>query len=123
MPTRILLIELREGLLWELRDALISARLVPAIEEGGALEAVDWSQYDLVFCPAEGNMLRQVLSAAAGRMKRLPVIAVSRLPEVQEWLDAIELGAADYCAPPFEQCQVRWLMQTYFPSGSMMAAS
>lgn len=122
MSIRILLFELHEGLLCELRDALISARLVPAIEEGVALEAVDWSQYDLVFCPANGNILQQVLSAAAGQMKRILVIAVSRLPEVQEWLDALELGAIDYFAPPFEQSQVRWLMQTHFPSGKLIAA-
>jgi DNA-binding response OmpR family regulator len=122
VPVRILLFELHEGLLCELRDALISARLVPAIEEGVALEAVDWSQYDLVFCPVTGNILQQVLSAAAAQMKKILVIAVSRLPEVQEWLDALELGAIDYFAPPFEQSQVRWLMQTHFPSGKLIAA-
>ena len=49
MSIRILLYELHEDLLCELRDALITARLVPAIEEGVAPEAVEWSQYDLVF--------------------------------------------------------------------------
>jgi len=83
---------------------------------------VDWSQYDLVFCPVTGNILQQVLSAAAAQMKKILVIAVSRLPEVQEWLDALELGAIDYFAPPFEQSQVRWLMQTHFPSGKLIAA-
>jgi DNA-binding NtrC family response regulator len=122
VPIRILLFELHEGLLCELRDALISARLVPAIEEGVALEAVDWSQYDVVFCPIAGNILQQVLTAAAGQMKKLLIIAVSRLPDVQEWLDALELGAIDYFAPPFEQSQVRWLMQTHFPSGKLIAA-
>ena len=122
MSIRILLFELHDGLLCELRDALISARLVPAIEVGVDLDSVDWSQYDLVFCPVAGNILQQVLSAAAGQMKRLLVIAVSRLPDVQEWLDALELGAIDYFAPPFEQSQVRWLMQTHFPSGKLIAA-
>jgi len=122
LSIRILLYELHEDLLCELRDALISARLVPAIEEEVAPQAIDWSQYDLVFCPATAVMLQQILAAAAGHMKRLCVIAVSRLPDVQEWLDAIELGAIDYFAPPFEQSQVRWLMQTHFPSGKMIAA-
>ena len=122
MSIRILLYELHEDLLCELRDALISARLVPAIEEEVAPQAMDWSQYDLVFCPAASAILQQVLAAAAGQMKRLRVIAVSRLPDVQEWLDAIELGAIDYFAPPFEQSQVRWLMQIHFPSGKMIAA-
>ena len=120
MSIRILLYQLHEDLLCELRDALISARLVPAIEEGVALEAMDWSQYDLVFCPASRSALEQVLPAATSQMAR--VIAVSRLPEVQEWLDALELGAIDYFAPPFEQSQVRWLIQTHFPSGKLIAA-
>jgi PleD family two-component response regulator len=119
---RILLIELHEDLLCDLRDALISARLVPAIEEGVALEAVDWSQYDVVFCPATYSVLEQVLTAAAKGMQQRRVIAVSRLPEVSEWLDALELGAIDYFAPPFEQSQVRWLLQTHFPSGKLIAA-
>ncbi len=122
MSIRILLIELHEDLLCDLRDALISARLVPAIEEGVALEAVDWSQYDVVFCPATYSVLEQVLAAAARGMQQRRVIAVSRLPEVSEWLDALELGAIDYFAPPFEQSQVRWLLQTHFPSGKLIAA-
>jgi DNA-binding response OmpR family regulator len=122
VPIRILLYELHEDLLCELRDALISARMVPAIEEGVELEAVEWGQYDLVFCPAIGEILRSVLTAAAGHMTRVCVIAVSRLLDVQEWLDALELGAIDYFAPPFEQSQVRWLMQTHFPSGKLIAA-
>ena len=122
MSIRILLIELHEDLLCDLRDALISARLVPAIEQGVALEAVDWSQYDVVFCPATYNVLQQVLAAAAKGMQQRRVIAVSRLPEVSEWLDALELGAIDYFAPPFEQSQVRWLLQTHFPSGKLIAA-
>lgn len=121
MSIRILLIELHEDLLCDLRDTLISARLVPAIEEGMALEAVDWSQYDLVFCPATYGVLEKVLAAASGMPQRR-VIAVSRLPEVSEWLDALELGAIDYFAPPFEQSQVRWLLQTHFPSGKLIAA-
>lgn len=122
MPIRILLYELHEDLLRELRDALISARLVPAIEEDTPLEGVDWSQYDLVFCPATRAELGKVLTAAAGRMTQLRVIAVDRLPDIQEWIDALELGAIDYFVPPFEQTQVRWLIQAHFPSGKLAAA-
>lgn len=122
MSIRILLFELHEDLLCELRDALITARLVPAIEENTAADAVDWTQYDLVFCPAAGAALQQVLAAAAGSMSRLRVITVSRLPDVQEWLESIERGALDYFAPPFEQSQIRWLIETHFPSGKLIAA-
>lgn len=122
MPIRILLYSLREDLLCELRDALITARLVPAIEEGAPLEAVDWGQYDLVFCPAYERQLKGVLSAAEGKMKQRRVIGVSRLPEAKEWISALELGADDYLAPPFEQSQLQWLMETLFPGGESIAA-
>jgi chemotaxis response regulator CheB len=32
----------------------------------------------------------------------VPVVVVSRLPEASLWLNVLELGAADYCAAPFE---------------------
>ena len=33
--------------------------------------------------------------------------------ETQEWLDALEAGAADYCAAPFEPVQLRWLLDAH----------
>src|SRR5581483_841215 len=42
----------------------------------------------------------------------LPVIVVSRVPEVVQWLDALEAGASDYCAAPFERRHVEWLMES-----------
>lgn len=122
MSIRILLIDLPDDILCDLRDVLITTHLVPAIEQGVPFESVDWSQFDLVFCPASYSVMKPVLAAAAKGMQKLRVIAVSRLPEVSEWLDALELGAIDYFAPPFEQSQVRWLLQTHFPSGNLIAA-
>jgi FixJ family two-component response regulator len=43
---------------------------------------------------------------------RLPVVIVSRLPEVSEWLDALDAGAADYCAAPFEHQHMSWLIES-----------
>lgn len=121
MSIRILLFELHEDLLCDLRDTLISVRLVPAIEEDVPVERIDWSQYDLVFCPA-GSVLSAIVTAAKSVSAPTRAVAVSRLPDVQEWLEAIETGALDYFAPPFEQSQVRWLIQTHFPSGNLIAA-
>jgi hypothetical protein len=39
------------------------------------------------------------------------VILVNRFPEDARWLDALELGAADYCGAPFETTQVRWVVE------------
>jgi DNA-binding NtrC family response regulator len=58
----------------------------------------------LVFCPRG-----KVFDAARATFPDLPVVVVSRLPDTQEWLEALELGAADYIAAPFETVQMRWL--------------
>ncbi len=54
-----------------------------------------------------------MLKTALVRFRGLPVVVVSRLPEVEGWLDALEDGAADYCAAPFEPVQLRWLLDTH----------
>ena len=58
----------------------------------------------LVFCP-----LGTVFAAAKAAFPDLPVVIVSRLPETGEWIEALELGAADYIATPFETVQMQWL--------------
>lgn len=122
MTHRILLYRLETDLACELRDALISTLVVPSIEDREEPESMVWDQYDLVFCPAQGGILERARAAAAAELPRIRFIAVSRLPDVHEWLTALELGAADYCAPPFEQSQLRWLMQTHCPGGNPIAA-
>jgi hypothetical protein len=52
----------------------------------------------VVFCSAQPEILQEALR----RFPQLPVVVVSRLPEVRAWLDALEAGAADYCAASFE---------------------
>src|SRR5579864_122971 len=63
---------------------------------------------DAVFCNAKPSQYRQLLDALKRKKLRLPVVVVSRLPEVSEWLDALEAGAMDYCGAPFELQQIRW---------------
>ncbi len=74
---------------------------------------------NLVFCPSARPLLRQALSL----FPETPVVVVSRLPEVDGWLDALEEGAADYCAPPFETIQIRWLLDTHAGARRSMAAA
>jgi len=52
------------------------------------------------------------LSAVRGTRPELPVVVVSRIPEVSGWLDALEAGASDYCGAPFEAVQVRWVLES-----------
>ena len=63
---------------------------------------------DLVFCTTG-----PAFHVAKALFPHLPVIVVSRLPDANEWLDALEAGAADYCAPPFEVIHLRWLIETH----------
>ena len=64
---------------------------------------------DIVFCAHTPDVLNDALS----RFKATPVVVVSRLPEVDGWLDALEAGAADYCAAPFETAQLQWLLDSH----------
>ncbi len=74
-----------------------------------ALEGGDAS---LIF--AASDDLCAVLRSRPG----LPVVVVSRLPEVSAWLDALEQGAADYCGAPFERKQLGWVLNSSLPAAA-----
>lgn len=65
------------------------------------------SKADLVFCGIHHPGLVQLLEAMDQ-----PVVVVSRVPEVDDWLDAMDAGAADYCAAPFERDQLDWILES-----------
>jgi DNA-binding NtrC family response regulator len=75
------------------------------------------SDFELVFTPA--GQLTIVHECCPG----VPVVVVSRIPEVSAWLDALEKGAADYCGAPFEARQVRWLMHSTMTQAHRRAAA
>ena len=64
-------------------------------------------QFDLVFCETHHPGLLKLLHAVSS-----PVVVVSRVPEVNDWLDAMDAGAADYCAAPFEREQLDWILES-----------
>jgi CheY-like chemotaxis protein len=64
---------------------------------------------DVIFCRAEVDQVRRLKRANPNSS----VIVASRLPEVSDWLDALEAGAEDYCAAPFERIQVRWVLESH----------
>lgn len=105
--------QMRQALLFELDEALASP-LAKALEQCQwqavpASEAQRAGRAKIVFCAPD----RQTLARAFRSYRNLPVVVVSRLPEVEGWLDALEAGAADYCAAPFEAAQLRWLLDTH----------
>ena len=103
LPPRIVFYGLESSLLGELKRALQDLQLPADSFVGSQTEA------DLVFCPVDGETFHRALKQYRGT----PVVVVSRLPEVEAWLNALEDGAADYCAAPFEAVQMRWLLQTH----------
>jgi ActR/RegA family two-component response regulator len=70
--------------------------------------AVADSRADIIFCTADVNVVSELRKAKPDAC----IVVVSRYPEVSGWLDAIEAGATDYCAPPFETAQVKWIVET-----------
>ena len=73
----------------------------------------------IVFCAAESGVLQQALL----QFPHVPVVVVSRLPETDDWLDALEAGATDYCAAPFEPVQLRWLLEAHMRPRQARAAA
>jgi len=73
----------------------------------------------IVFCAADSGALQEAMS----QFPHIPVVVVSRLPETDDWLDALEAGAADYCAAPFEPVQLRWLLDAHMRPRQARAAA
>jgi DNA-binding NtrC family response regulator len=67
---------------------------------------------DIVFAGGDGPDYRDIVRQLTGRRPGLRVVLVNRLPENARWLDALDLGAADYCGAPFESVQMRWLVDS-----------
>jgi DNA-binding NtrC family response regulator len=67
---------------------------------------------DLIFCSSKAECFEPLQQFIQRHRPGLPIVVVSRHPEVSEWLDAMENGAADYCAAPFEASQIRWILES-----------
>lgn len=64
---------------------------------------------DIVFCGWDPAEVTKRIAGYGGKS----VVVVSRAPDVKGWLDALEAGAADYCAAPFESIQLRWIVDAH----------
>ncbi len=113
---RIVLIGLDESLSSELctvlRSECDSVHVQPFSTAHECLRAVDQLGADLVFCSSERERYAELLEAVTRHKPDLPVVVVSPAPEVSEWLDAIEAGASDYCAAPFETSHIQWILDS-----------
>ena len=105
--------------LFHLEPPLASLLAVGLVQIGCQVALDQAPAASIVFCPAGAADLQQALS----QFPHVPVVVVSRLPDTGDWLDSLEAGAADYCAPPFETVQLRWLLDTHLRPRQARAAA
>jgi DNA-binding NtrC family response regulator len=108
---RLLLIGLEEQIASELVRHLPPC--IWSIEPDDALfhkAHLDLTAIDIIFCRAGHKFLARILKSA--HAQSVPVVVVTAHPDVEEWLNAMDAGASDYTAPPFDRQQMTWLLNT-----------
>ncbi len=111
----IVLFGLEPTLASELQSVLKDQKAVyqkPFLAPRECVGLVEQLGADLVFCGSDRTRYLALLEAIGRQRPDLPVVVVSRTPEVSEWLDAIEAGASDYCAAPFEASHIQWILDS-----------
>jgi DNA-binding response OmpR family regulator len=118
--TAILLCGLDDTLAAELSEVLTRHRVtrVSVRDTEGLLDRLLQFRPDVLFCSSERRVFDAVIGAVRTLGLSIPVIAVSRTPDVAEWLDAMDSGAADYCGAPFEFRSVDWILQSNLRRGA-----
>jgi DNA-binding NtrC family response regulator len=106
---RLILIGLEESLSAEIVRHLPDCRAL--VFTGEDLDEVihhKLSSADMIFCQTGDPALAPLLASA--RAFGVPVVVVAEHPEVEQWLNAMDAGAADYAAPPFSRKQMSWIL-------------
>jgi len=78
---------------------------------------------DIVFAGGDPSQYLSLLRRVREERPALPFVVVTRIPETNQWLDALEAGATDYCSSPFENRQIHWLMESALPKHRSVAAA
>ena len=93
------------------------------MRQQGPVTARDLSrnQVDIIFCSSDQESCLPVLQQVRQAKRQIPVVVVSEEPEFDQWLDAMEAGASDYCAAPFNREHLGWMLASYV-SASQLAA-
>jgi DNA-binding response OmpR family regulator len=95
--------------------------VVPDVDTGICSDQIARRGVNLVFCDSASKCRASALAASGDQ--RLPVVVTSRLPEVTDWLDALEAGASDYCAAPFDARQIDWIIASNMHGAYVTAAA
>lgn len=102
------------GLDEELRTGLSEALRALSCRESNTPQMAQ-----IVFCDWNPAQFGRRIKEFDGK----PIVVVSRAGDVALWLDALEAGAADYCAPPFEPTQIRWILDALLQRRSRSAVA
>ena len=86
------------------------------------LRTFDTAEADLVLACGDDRKCMDMLALSKTRFGSIPFVVVTRFPETARWLDALEAGATDYWAAPFERTQLRWLLDSALPRTHSAAA-
>jgi DNA-binding response OmpR family regulator len=71
----------------------------------------------LIFCAPEVSSIQRL----RGKHPDALIIAAGQSADADEWLDAIQAGADDYCAAPFNPAQLRWILHSNLFADRMAA--
>jgi len=111
-------------------DKIASGQIGAALEAGAhqvqpkseSMLLRDLTDTDMIFAGGEPREYMSLLRRVREARPAVPFVVVTRIPETQEWLDALEAGATDYCSAPFEKHQIHWLMESALLARSSAAA-
>lgn len=117
---KVLFFGLQEGVAQLLQLAL--AKLggeaeMEAVSANDCLELAWRRGADVLFCGPDTSTIRELRR----QFPQTVIIAASRIPSTDDWLNTIEAGADDYCAAPFEIEQLRWILESNL--GTVRAAA
>ncbi|HEV2348567.1 MAG TPA: hypothetical protein VG028_01850 [Terriglobia bacterium] len=112
--SKIVIFGLADGLAHDSKKVLaeqghdvFSSPFLPAAQ---ALSLIEQVHADFVFCDADPAHYLVLLEAIRRVNLGLPLVVVSPQPDTNAWLDALQAGATDFCAPPFESASLRWIL-------------
>lgn len=97
-------------------------RVIPDLDTAACVRDLLGCSADIIFCGSDQCGRASSLAAVSQARSDAPVVVVSRQPEVNDWLDALEAGAADYCAAPFDSRQIGWILDSHVHRARTAAA-
>lgn len=115
---KAVLFGLNDELSQELSSALHNLSVFTSAMPEADINRVAHSGADVVFCSPD----LQLIHSLRRTVPQASILVASRFPDVSDWLDALEAGASDYCAAPFEAKHLSWILQSVRPVTRIAAA-